>query len=58
MKTMMNYDVEIDAIKADIEWIKGELARIHRDRPRPEDQSPYDLNRHQLKPIKRVKINP
>ena len=53
--TTEQFEQEIKKLREEMDWVKAELSRIKRDRPRPEDQNPYDLNRHQLKPIKRVR---
>lgn len=53
--TPEQFEQEIRKLREEMDWVKSELSRINRDRPRPEEQSPYDLNRHQLKPIQRLK---
>ena len=55
MKDLQGLITEVSELRTEIEWIKSELSRIKRDRPDPKSQNPYDLNRHQLKPIKRGK---
>ncbi len=55
MKDLQELIKDVSELRAEVEWIKSELTRIHRDRPHPQSLNPYDLNRNKLKPIKRIR---